>query len=235
MSVFAISDLHLSTNTDKSMEAFGDRWTDYTRRISENWRRMVGEGDTVILGGDISWEMRLEGCVSDFEYINSLPGRKIISKGNHDYWWETAAKHKAFLESNGFENIEFLYNNAYSADGIAICGTRWWNDPTSDGFGTEDLKIYRHEILRLEASLERARSLNCEKTVAVLHYPPFDALGRVNVDVGGLFERYGVDVCLYGHLQGVGIKTAVEGKFGATNYHLTSADYLDFCPIRINF
>ena len=123
------------------MEVFGSKWSGYMQRIAENWKKLVSEDDTVIIGGDVSWEMKLSDCVSDFEFINSLPGKKIISKGNHDYWWETASKLKSFISENNFSDIDFIYNNAYSAEGVAICGTRWWNDPSTDGFGDEDLKI----------------------------------------------------------------------------------------------
>lgn len=233
ISIFAISDLHLSTNTDKSMEVFGDKWSGYMQKISENWKRLVSEDDTVIIGGDVSWEMKLADSISDFEFINRLPGKKIISKGNHDYWWETASKLKAFIVGNNFSNIEFIYNNAYSVQGVAICGTRWWNDPSSEGFGADDLKIYNHEILRLETSLKAASELGCEKIIAVLHYPPFNTAGNVNEDIKKLFEEHRVNECVYGHLHGLGLKNAVEGQFHTTNYRLTSADFLDFCPIRI--
>ena len=233
ISIFAISDLHLSTNTDKSMEVFGDKWTDYMNRISDNWNRLIGKDDTIIIGGDISWEMKLEDCVSDFKYINSLPGRKIISKGNHDYWWETSAKHKSFLESNGFSNIDFIYNNAFKVQDIAVCGTRWWNDPSADGFSDEDLKIYNHELIRLENSLKEACKLECDKKLVVLHYPPFTVDGFVNKDIAELFKCYSVDECVYGHLHGLGLKNAVEGVFFGINYRLTSADFLNFTPIEI--
>lgn len=235
MAIFAISDLHLSTNTDKSMEIFGTKWAGYMQRISDNWSRLVGEDDTVIIGGDVSWEMKLADCVSDFEFINHLPGRKIITKGNHDYWWETASKHKAFLESNGFSNIDFIYNNAYMAEDIAICGSRWWDDPTTDGFDDEDLKIYNHELLRLENSLKEAEKLSCNVILAVLHFPPFTSDGSVNGDIAELFARYGVTACIYGHLHSAGLKNAVEGCFGGVNYRLTSADFLDFTPVEIKF
>lgn len=235
MAIFAISDLHLSTNTDKSMEVFGDKWADYMQRIRDNWCCTVGKDDTVVIGGDVSWEMKLSDCVSDFEFINDLPGRKIISKGNHDYWWETASKHSSFLANNGFENIDFIYNNAYCSEGVAICGTRWWDDPTTDGFDDEDLKIYNHELVRLENSLKQALKSGCNTTLVVLHYPPFTTEGNVNKDIAALFEKYNVSRCIYGHLHGAGLKNAVEGCFDGVNYSLTSADFLGFTPLKINF
>lgn len=233
ISIFVISDLHLSTNTDKSMEVFGDRWANYTERIRDNWNSIVSKEDTVIIGGDVSWEMKLKDCVSDFEFINSLSGRKIISKGNHDYWWETASKHKEFLQNNGFSTIDFLYNNAFIVEDVAVCGTRWWNDPSSDGFDDEDLKIYNHELIRLVNSLKEACKLGCLKKLVVLHYPPFTADGELNSDIADIFSRYEVRECVYGHLHGAGLKNAVEGTFFGVNYRLTSADFLNFTPIEI--
>lgn len=217
------------------MEVFGKSWERYTERIFKNWNERITESDTVLIGGDVSWEMRLEDCVGDFAFIHSLPGRKIISKGNHDYWWETAAKMRRFTAENGFDDIEFLHNNAVVADECAVCGTRWWNDPSSAEFKQDDIKIYSREIIRLENSLAEAKKSGREKIIAVLHYPPFDSDGNVNCDIKRLFGEYNVAECVYGHLHGKGLSNAVEGKFGATNYHLASADYLDFCPIRINF
>lgn len=231
MSIFAISDLHLSTNTDKSMEVFGDRWQGYTQKIFENWNKIVTPQDTVIIGGDVSWEMKISNCVGDFQFISNLPGRKIISKGNHDYWWETVTKMNDFISENDFSNIEFLYNNAFSVENVAVCGTRWWESASTD----EDKKIYNHELVRLETSLSEGKKLNCEKTIAVLHYPPFEEDGSLNNDIKELFQKYNVDECIYGHLHGSGINKRVEGEFFGTKYHLTSADYLNFSPLPINF
>ena len=123
MGLYVLSDLHLSTNTDKSMEVFGPKWSGYTEKILKNWNSIVKEDDTVIIGGDVSWEMKLENCVSDFEFISRLNGRKIISKGNHDFWWETVTKLNNFVCENGFSGIDFIYNNAYNVEGVAVCGT----------------------------------------------------------------------------------------------------------------
>ncbi len=233
--IYAISDLHLSTNTDKSMEVFGDKWLGYMDRICTNWLHTVSDGDTVIIGGDVSWEMKLADCGSDFEFLNSLPGRKIILKGNHDYWWDTVSKMNAFVRENGFENIEFINNNAFAVEDVVICGTRWWADPTSDEFRGEDRKIYEHEILRLESSLREGIASGCSKILAVLHYPPFTDDGRVNEDISKLFTRYGVTKCIYGHLHGGGHSKAKEGVTDGVEYVLTSADFLNFTPKKITF
>lgn len=233
--IFAISDLHLSTTTDKSMEVFGDRWSGYMDKIRVNWLSRVSESDTVIIGGDVSWEMRLADCGGDFEFINTLPGRKLILKGNHDYWWDTVTKMKSFVAENGFEGIEFINNNAFAAEGVAICGTRWWTDPSSDEFGGDDRKIYDHELIRLEASLKEASKLGCDNILVALHFPPFDEEGRVNGDIARLFAEYAVTKCIYGHLHGAGHSKGVEGAFDGVEYYLTSADFLQFEPMKITF
>ena len=233
--IFAISDLHLSTDADKSMEVFGDRWSGYMDRIRANWLDKVSEGDTVVIAGDVSWGMRLAECKGDFQFISSLPGRKIILKGNHDYWWETITKMNSFVAENEFENIEFVNNNAFEAEGVAICGTRWWMDPTSDEFSGDDRKIYDHEIIRLEASLKEAVNLGCDNIIVALHFPPFDESGRVNGDIAELFARYSVAKCIYGHLHGAGHAKGYEGIFDGVEYHLTSADFLQFEPKKITF
>lgn len=233
--IYSISDLHLSTNTDKSMEVFGPSWFGYMDKIRERWLQTVKEEDTVIIGGDISWEMKLEDCVSDFEYLNSLPGRKILFKGNHDYWWETLSKMNAFAESNGFSTIEFCNNNAFLVEDTAICGSRWWIDPTCDDFKKEDEKISAHEFSRIESSLMSAYALNAGNTVAVLHYPPFTESGYVNEGISALFKKYNVKKCIYGHLHGLGLSKAKEGVEDGVEYILTSADFLEFTPKEIIF
>lgn len=235
IAVYAISDLHLSTNTDKSMEVFGSGWMDYMNRIKTNWLNTVSDNDTVVIGGDVSWEMKLADCESDFRFISNLPGRKIIFKGNHDYWWETVSKMNAFVKENNFNAIEFCNNNAFTADGVVICGTRWWLDPTSDEFGKDDDKVYAHELLRLENSLKSVAEQKSENILAVLHYPPFTESGEVNTDIMGLFSAYKVKKCVYGHLHGAGLKNGVEGVIGGVEYKIISADFLDFTPLKISF
>lgn len=235
VAIYGISDLHLSTNTDKSMEIFGPLWSGYMERIRNNWIKTVKDDDTVIVGGDVSWEMKLEDCISDFKYLSALPGRKILFKGNHDYWWETLSKMNSFVGENNFSNIEFCHNNAFVAENIAICGSRWWIDPTHEDFKKDDIKIYNHELSRIETSLAAARKTGAENIVAVLHYPPFTDNGDVNSDISSLFKKYNVKKCIYGHLHGEGLKKAVEGDFGGVEYILTSADFLKFTPKEINF
>lgn len=232
--IYAISDLHLSTGTDKSMEVFGPCWSGYMERIRENWLETVSAEDTVVIGGDVSWAMRLRESLSDFEFINDLPGKKIIFKGNHDYWWETVSKLNSFVAENKFKDIYFVNNNAFEVSGVAICGTRWWSDPSSGDFKQADLKIYNHELLRLEASLKEAARLNCEKTLVVLHYPPFSESLQLNDDISRLFKSYNVSACLYGHLHGAGQKNAVSGEIDGVRYIFTAADHLKFTPLKIS-
>ena len=142
MALYAMSDLHLSHSVKKPMDIFGPSWHNYMDRIKSGWTKTVSNDDTVIVGGDISWGMYLEEAREDFEFINALPGKKLLLRGNHDYWWESLAKLKAFLKENGFHSIEFLQNDAYLFEGRVICGTRGWITPQSDGFGAKDRKIY---------------------------------------------------------------------------------------------
>jgi len=231
MRVFAISDLHLSLAEDKPMDIFDQVWKDYMRRIRENWIRIVGQDDLVLLPGDLSWAMYLEKSDPDFLYIESLPGKKIISKGNHDYWWTTHSKLNKFKESLSLNSITFLQNNAYFYKGLAIVGTRGWKNPEEDDFSAEDEKIYNRELERLKLSLKLTDGFDGSR-VAMLHYPPFSARGKPTgfVDV---MKSFRVNICVYGHLHGKSSNMAVEGLVDGIRYHLVSADYLKFEPLYI--
>jgi len=173
MSIYAISDLHLSFSTNKPMNIFGDNWNNYEKRIEENWKKLVREEDTILLPGDFSWAMTFEEAKQDFEYLNKLPGRKIMLKGNHDYWWGTLNKINKFLKDNNLENINMLYNNSYLVENRIICGTRGWTIVDND---EENEKIYKRELLRLEMSLKDGiNKYGKEKEIIVcMHYPPTD-------------------------------------------------------------
>ena len=155
MALFAIADLHLSLGEDKPMDVFAG-WNDYTSRLENNWRKFVTDNDTVVVSGDISWAMKLEETLTDFTFIEKLPGKKIFNKGNHDYWWESITKLTGYVEKNGFNSISFLHNNAVSVENKAICGTRGWIDKSNDNFKEDDLKLYNREIMRLDMSLNEA-------------------------------------------------------------------------------
>ncbi len=232
MALYAISDLHLALSTDKPMDVFGARWHNYMDRIKENWQAVVSEEDTVVVPGDISWATYLENAVEDFKLIDSLPGKKIISKGNHDYWWTTLSKLDNFLSVNGFSTIRFMHNNSFKVGNNILCGTRGWKMPGDDGFSAEDRKIYQRELQRLELSLKSVEVLPGDRLIAAMHYPVFNSKG-VFSEFLEILQKYGVSLCLYGHLHGDAFKNAVEGVHNGVEFKLVSADYLLFKPIRI--
>lgn len=233
MALYAISDLHLALSTEKPMDIFGTGWTNYMDRLDEQWRLSVSDSDTIIIPGDISWATYLENAVRDFEFIDSLPGKKIISKGNHDYWWTTMNKLEGFLTANGFSTVSFMHNNSFRVDNMIICGTRGWRIPGDDGFNAEDRKIYSRELQRLELSLKSAELLPGDKLVVAMHFPIFNSKG-VFSEFLDIMQRYGVNICIYGHLHGEGFANAFEGLRQGVEFKLVSADYLAFKPLCIN-
>lgn len=229
MALLAISDLHLSLSTDKPMDVFSGNWEGYMKKLRDNWLYTVKPVDTVIIPGDISWATYLEKAREDFTFINSLPGRKIISKGNHDYWWTTAAKMNRFIEENQFDNIFFLHNNYYIYEDWVICGTRGW-PVYENGQDQEDVKIFNREMKRLELSLEQGKASGKEKVVAALHYPPFGS--KYEYGFIEVMKKYRVDICLYGHLHG-DFSMGGQGLIDGIEFKLVSSDYLDFKPAEI--
>ena len=232
MAIYAISDLHLALSVDKPMDVFGGRWTDYMDRLNENWKAVVGCEDTVIVPGDISWATYLDQACADFSFIDALPGRKVISKGNHDYWWTTKSKLDKFLSENGFKSIAFMHNNSYEAEDAVICGTRGWNMPGEDDFSAEDARIYQRELMRLELSLKSARPPEGGCIIAALHFPPFNSKGVFSGFLD-IMQRYEVKTCIYGHLHGEAGKKAVEGLYGGVEFRVVSSDHLGFTPVRL--
>ncbi len=236
MALFVIADLHLSTlaSTDKSMEVFGNRWQNYMARLKANWERLVGDEDTVVLPGDISWALSLEEAVSDLKFIDALPGKKIIGKGNHDFWWATMRKHEALFEKEGIKTISFLYNNAYDCGEVIVAGTRGWyhddeckNMPDSADFE----KLTRREALRLRCSLDMARRLRGEgdkEIIAFMHFPPFWS-GKESESLMDILTEYGVRRVYFGHIHGNYTVEPTITKRGI-EMHLISADYLGFVP-----
>ena len=228
MSVFAIGDLHLSLGCDKPMDIFRG-WDGYVDRLTENWNRVVSDTDTVVIPGDISWAMTLENTVKDFEFINNtLKGDKIILKGNHDYWWNTASKMNKFLSEQGFDRIKILNNNAYLIEGISVVGTRGWiNDD-----GTEcDAKVLNREAGRFRMSVSEGVKLGGE-LIAFIHYPPIYN-GERNEYILSVIREFGIRKCYYGHIHGPGHRYAFQGEYEGTEYRMISADYLGFMPIMI--
>lgn len=231
MRVFAISDLHLALAENKPMDIFGSGWENYMIRLRENWLKIIGQDDIVLLPGDLSWATYVEDSEPDFLYIESLPGKKIISKGNHDYWWTTHSKLEKFKDSLSIKSITFLQTNAYFNGDLAIVGTRGWKNPEEDEFTPDDGKIYNRELERLKLSLKLTEGFSGTKIV-MLHYPPFSAKGKPTAFVD-MIKSFGVNICIYGHLHGKSCKFATEGIVDGVMYHLVSADYLEFKPLYI--
>ena len=237
MSIFAIADLHLSTldSTNKSMEIFGRRWSGYTEKLKSNWEKLVSESDTVVIPGDVSWALTLEEARSDLLFLNSLPGKKILGKGNHDFWWCTMKKHSEFFEKNGIDTISFLLNNAYETEDFIIAGTRGWyhdEDAANAPDNTNFEKLTNREALRLRASLKEATRLKesspDKEIIAFMHFPPFWS-GKESESIVDVLLEYGVKRIYYGHIHG---NYTVEPHFEhrGIEMNIISADYLDFIP-----
>ncbi len=224
MALYAIGDLHLSLSAEKPMDIFGGVWVGYMEKLQEGLAVIQPE-DTTILLGDLSWALNLQSARKDFEWIDRIPGRKILLKGNHDYWWSTAAKFYAFCKDYGLSNQFVLNNNCYIYENYAICGTRGWFFE-EDRSGEYDEKIFRRELMRLERSLQAAG--NMEKIV-FLHYPP-KYKGYECPEIIALLQKYGVRSCFYGHLHGASQNLAMEGIWDGIDYRLVSADKLNFRP-----
>lgn len=227
MALFAIGDLHLCLGTPKPMDVFGGAWTGYMDKLQKGFSNISDE-DTTVLLGDLSWSLDLEEATEDFAWIDTIPGRKIILKGNHDYWWSTAAKFYKFCDKNGFSNQYILNNNHYECDGWAVCGTRGWFFE-EERSGEHDEKVFRRELLRLEASLRSAGDL---PKIVFLHYPP-RYKGYTCEPILELLQGYGVRKCFYGHLHGASHSLAMEGIWDGIEYRLLSADRIGFQPARI--
>lgn len=228
MSLFAIADLHLSLGTDKPMDVF-EGWKDYTVRLQKNWRAVVGERDTVVVAGDISWAMKLEESEQDFRFLHSLPGRKLILKGNHDYWWSTKQKIANFFAAKGFDSLELVHNCAVPVEGRAVCGTRGW---LYNAESEQDKKIVSREVGRLNASLDDARRQGLPPVV-FLHYPPvYD--GAECREILDVLLQNGIRDCYFGHIHGtLAAKRAPDGEYRGIRMHLISCDYLKFMPILV--
>ncbi|EPR07686.1 metallophosphoesterase [Ruminiclostridium papyrosolvens] len=232
MSIFTIADLHLALGIDKPMDVFGGRWSNYMEKLKENWISDVSEKDTVIIPGDVSWATYIESAYEDFRFIEDLPGKKVISKGNHDYWWTTSSKLNKYLTENNLTTISFMHNNAFELEGVAVCGTRGWKGPGEDDFKKDDEKIYKREIERLELSVKAALKLELSRMLVFMHYPPVTVKSPMTGFID-IMKKYGIKECYYGHLHGEGIKGAIEGEYEGIDLKLVSADYLNFKPLKI--
>jgi len=264
MAIYGTSDLHLSIGTaNKEMDIFGEHWENHAQKIKENWEKTVAQEDTVVIAGDICWATGTANSRLDLRFINELPGRKIILKGNHDYWWDTVTKLNKFAEECGFGTLRFLHNDAAIVEDKIICGTRGWMLAEGGTSAAEDIKIFEREKLRLDFSLQKATKIvgttapgrpqknntvphvsgDDTRTVppeiiVFMHYPP------VNKNSGGsapggntefidIMKSYGVKRCYYGHIHSNGRKIAIEGDFAGVNLKLISTDCTDFTPILV--
>ena len=229
MALYAIGDLHLSnTTTEKPMDIFGGAWIGYMEKLKDGLS-IVQKEDTLVLLGDLSWALDLTQAKDDFAWINQIPGRKIILKGNHDYWWNTVSKFNKFCQENGYTDMHILNNNHFEYEGMAICGTRGWFFEEERG-SAQDEKVFKRELLRLETSLKSAGDL--PKTV-FLHYPP-KYKGYECLPILDLLKKYDVRRCYYGHLHGASHGLAMEGLWDGIEFRLVSADKLNFCPLLVN-
>lgn len=227
MALYAIGDLHLSLSSNKPMEIFGEGWKDYVQRIKEGFSQL-NDDDVTVLCGDISWGMSLEESLEDFKFIDALPGKKILLKGNHDYWWNTVAKMERFFKEHELTTMSFLYNNCLSYSDKAICGTRGWFYEL-DNEGTHNEKMLLREAGRLETSLKLAGE---REILCFLHYPPLYQ-GYECPELLRLLQEYRVKACYYGHLHGASHRRRIEGNSRGTDFSLIAADYLRFIPKKI--
>ncbi|WP_313121023.1 metallophosphoesterase [Proteiniclasticum ruminis] len=227
MALYAISDLHLSLSGDKPMDVFSEEWKNHDVRIRENWLKKVKEEDTVLLAGDLSWSMKLQGGKEELDFVAGLPGRKIIIKGNHDYWWGSITKLNSM-----YDNMDFIQNNFFAYEDYAICGTRGWVLPGSSLFKEEDEKIFRREVLRLKMSLDAAKKRGFQKFIVMIHYPPVNETFK-DSEFTDIFEEYGVEKVIYGHLHGKSLQRVMTGERKGVEYILTSCDYIGFDPVLI--
>lgn len=226
MKIYAIADLHLPGGQDKPMDIFGTHWEGHWEKIKRNWSEAITPQDIVLVPGDISWAMTLEDALPDLDEIGDLPGTKILTKGNHDYWWSSVSR----IREQAQESIHVIQNDSFKPTempGLAFCGTRGWIPPGARGFTEHDEKIFHRELNRLRLSLDSAAEAH--EIIVLLHFPPFDDKGREN-EVFHLIRQYPVRHVIFGHLHGDGLRGVVEGEMDGLMYHLVSCDYLDFRP-----
>lgn len=227
MALFAIADTHLSLSTDKSMNVFSG-WDDYVERLENHWRELITDDDTVVIAGDISWGMNLEQAKQDFAFLDTLPGKKLILKGNHDYWWTTRRKMDRFFEENGWDTLRIVHNDCVVVDEYAVCGTRgWFFDAEEDA----DKLVLMREAGRLRTSIRAAKETG-KKPIVFLHYPPRYA-DQICEEILDVLHEERITHCYYGHIHSNGIRLAVQGEVEGIHYRLISADALRFCPIPV--
>lgn len=230
MSIYTISDLHLSLGMDKPMDIFGNNWKNHEKKIRDNWIKKVKKEDLVLLPGDFSWAMYIEDAKKDFEYLNELPGTKLLLKGNHDYWWESIKKMREFLKNNNFKNIDFIYNNSYVWENKIIVGTRGWSEQEEN-----PEKIIRRENLRLEMSIKDGlqRFGEDKEIIVCMHYPPFNGYTKEELNLVKTMKKYNAKICIYGHVHGEVGKDAKQGMIDGIRFIMASSDQTNFDLIKI--
>ncbi len=231
MALYALSDTHLSFQTAKPMDIFGSRWQNHAEKIARNWQSLITPEDTVVIPGDITWAMTLDEAVDDFRFLASLPGHKIIGKGNHDYWWQTRKKVEDFFKANDFANMTLLYGDAYPAADKIICGTRGWYNDDVNPSNCDYQKIVLREAGRLQRSLEAGKKLGDHEIIAFLHFPPVFG-DFVCHELMAVLHSYGIKRVYYGHIHGV-YSLPPSFEYENIQFTLVAADYLNFVPLRI--
>lgn len=230
MSIYAIADLHLSFSpeVEKPMDLFGNAWRNHAERLKQNWLELIKTEDTVIIPGDISWGLRISEAIPDLDWIDALPGKKVIFKGNHDLWWQSISK-----LNDMYESIHFVQNTAYEVEGYYICGSRGWIGPGHDDFKPSDEKIYNRELMRIKMSLDDAKRQGAEKIIGVLHYPP-SAGNTAGSSITDMFTEAGAEQVIYGHLHGPDShRCGLKGRYNGVEYKLVALDYLNCRPLLI--
>ena len=224
MKFYAISDLHISTDGNKPMDVFGGNWVGYLEKIKADWNARVSDDDAVLVAGDISWAMKIEDAATDLTFFRDLKGKKVLIKGNHDYWWNTIGKVRNVLPENCFA----LQNDSIKFGNIVICGSRGWAVPDSPDFKEKDRKIYLREAERFKLSLKSAKAAmeDGDKLLVMIHFPPF-TVKREDTLFTELFEEYGVNGVIFGHLHGKFVKYDKITVKNGIKYYLTSCDQTD--------
>lgn len=228
MRIFAIGDLHLPGGQEKPMDVFGPRWVGHPERIAAAWRARVAPGDVVLMPGDLSWAMTLDEAGEDLAYLGELPGEILLIRGNHDYWWSAIGKVRKALPPN----VRAIQNDCVALGEVAVCGTRGWSLPGTEGFGPDDEKVYLREIERLRLSLESAVKAGLKPLIAMMHYPPAQR-NQAPTGFTALLEAYGVRLCVYGHLHGDSQRGALSGTVRGVTYRLVACDAIDFAPVQV--
>ena len=231
MALYALSDTHLSFAVNKPMDIFGNRWKDHPQRIKYFWEKKITKNDTVVLPGDISWGMSLKEALPDLLFLESLPGTKIIGKGNHDYWWDTVSKIEKLLTEHEATSIKLLFNNAFEVDDYAVCGSRGWFTENASPTGTDFEKIVAREAGRVARSLEAGKALSKKESLVFLHFPPVmnDFVCKEIIDI---LHAYNVKRCFYGHMHGI-YNIPMTFTFEGIDFSIVAADHLQFDPILI--